>query len=75
MKLSKKLTLVKSWGLVQINPTMARGLYFKMHRELSGVVDLVQKWDIEEPNFLQLSRNGGEWSSFPIVWSNFKEVL
>jgi hypothetical protein len=75
MKLSEKLTLVKSWGLVQINPTQARGLYCKMHRESSGIVDLVQVWDIEKPNVLQLSRNGGERSSFPIVWSNFKEAL
>jgi hypothetical protein len=75
MKLSKKLTAVKSWGLEQINPSMARGLYFKMHRGSSGKVDLVQKWDVEEPNFLQLSRNGGEWVYFPIVWSDFKEVL
>jgi len=75
MKLSEKLTLVKSWGLVQINPTQARGLYCKMHRESSGVVDLVQGWDIEEPNVFKVSRNGGAWVSFPIVWSNFKGVL
>jgi hypothetical protein len=75
MQLSKKLTLVKSWGLEHINPAMAGGLYFKIHRGSSGTVDLVQKWDVEDPNVLQLSRNGGEWSSFPIVWSNFKESL
>ena len=74
MKLSKKLTVVKSWGFAHANPVL-NSLYFRMHRNTSGKVDLVEKWDIEEPNFLQLSRNGGEWVYFPIVWSNFKEAL
>ena len=74
MKLSKKLTLVKSWGFEHASPVLT-SLYFKMHRDASGKVDLVEKWDVEDPNFLQLSRNGGEWFSFPIVWSNFKESL
>jgi hypothetical protein len=75
MKRSEKLTLVKSWGFVELNPTQARGLYCRMHRDASGIVDLVQAWDVEDPNVFKLSRNGGEWSYFPMVWSKYKEAL